>query len=167
MKLLTRAHIALVLTVAYMAIVVSPLATLTIGSRLFAHAVAECSGECSICGCSPERSAAKLCCCWKKKLIDEQEHREGKASHCCKKKDADTCSTKKEGAAAPVISCGFPCGNQNQLVWNGDGLDLLPYRFVQQSIAFHEDTPSPFRRKSPPDCYETPPDPPPRLVVFC
>lgn len=63
-----RRLIAMALTVMYLTIVLSPLASLAMYSTTVAHVVTgECSGDCNICGCSPESRANHTCCCAKKK----------------------------------------------------------------------------------------------------
>ena len=68
MKKSPRHITSLLMTLAYLLIVLSPLAPLAMQSKLITHAVTgECSGDCRIDGCAQERSAAHTCCCWQKK----------------------------------------------------------------------------------------------------
>lgn len=68
---MTKSHryiTSLFMTAVYLLIVFSPLTSLAMQSKTINHAVTgECSGDCSIDGCSLEQSAAHACCCWQKK----------------------------------------------------------------------------------------------------
>jgi hypothetical protein len=60
-----RTIISLCMAMLYLLIVLTPLAPMVMHSPRLAHAITgECSGDCAICDCSPERSAARTCCCW-------------------------------------------------------------------------------------------------------
>ena len=64
---LRRRLIATVLTVIYLVIALSPLASLAMHSKIVTHAITgECSGDCDICGCSLESRTNHTCCCAKK-----------------------------------------------------------------------------------------------------
>lgn len=59
---------ALLLTVLYAGIALSPLAPFALKSARIAHAVTgECSGNCDIDGCPLESRINRTCCCWQKK----------------------------------------------------------------------------------------------------
>ena len=84
-----RVLAALLLTVVYLAVTLSPLAPLALQSPSLAHAITgECSGDCDICGCSAEARANHTCCCAQKKKHDSHDdsHDDSPLPDCCKKK---------------------------------------------------------------------------------
>src|SRR5450631_3906503 len=89
----------------YLAIIFSPLASFATHSTNAAPVFArECSGDCNLCGCSPESRASNTCCCSKKRQQQARAHEDNKdgTPDCCKKKPVET---------KTVIACGCPCGN--------------------------------------------------------
>ncbi|MFA7060790.1 MAG: hypothetical protein WC156_08235 [Pedobacter sp.] len=118
---LPRRLIASVLGLLFLAIIFSPLANLGLHSAIIAHATnGECSGDCDICGCSPERRATHTCCCWLKKLKNHPDHKEKIAGCCLKNKKAQT----------SILSGACPCGSGKQLaLWGKEELQVLPYHF--------------------------------------
>lgn len=68
MKKTSRYIISLLLTIIYLLIIVTPLVSLGMQSKLIHFIPGECSGDCLIDGCPLERSAANACCCAQKKL---------------------------------------------------------------------------------------------------
>ena len=152
---LPRRHItALILIAIYLLIVLSPLAPLALHSPALAHALTgECAEDCRVCGCSPERSAARACCCWQKKLKKEEARKE----HCCKKKGSHS---KQQS----ITTC--PCGSGKTIAFSGPVNDeLLPYHFTALITNHH----SPACGQNPPgrlaDRHGDPPDPPPKLTT--
>lgn len=116
----------------------------------------ECSGDCNICGCSPESRAANTCCCSKKRQLQAQLHedREEDTPDCCKQKPV-----KKK----TILACGCPCRNGQQIALSdGENSEVLPYHFREQFnitdavTIFTDHTPRLTSRQS------APPDPPPR-----
>ena len=157
MRRLPRFIPALVLVVLYTMIVVSPLAPLAMRSAAVAHFITgECASDCSICGCSTERSANHTCCCWLKKLQaghdDDQDQPE-----CCKKSPTDKKNTKAFISTRPCSS-----GNTATLVGSANG-DVFPYRFSKINPIVLEST----VLVRYPDCRSDwpgePPDPPPKI----
>lgn len=158
MKRRHRSIVALLLTVLYTAMVMTPLAPLALRSPVIAHAVTgECAGECSLCGCDPEKSASHTCCCWQKKKQQERENEEEQVPDCCK---------KKQCLAEPVLTCGCPCGgNKLFITTDGEQYEQLPYRFSANKPILPEDTLSISRHDRLTHRYGDPPDPPPKLPV--
>ena len=159
MKRPARNILALALTVMYLVITMSPLAPLAMHSKVIAHAVTgECSGNCDICGCSPERRANHTCCCYLKKQREQhaREERDAKVPECCKAKQ-----TKKKETA---ITCNCPCGSSKQLAFSGAAkIELLPDQPAAH-ICPPRETPqysSLVRRLT--SRHGVPPDPPPKL----
>lgn len=116
----------------------------------------ECSGDCNLCGCSPQSRASNTCCCSKKKQQQTHVHEDGEDSSpdCCKQKPI-----KKK----TIIACGCPCGNGKQAALSVGGTsEVLPYHFTEQFRITHTDTTytSPTRRLT--SRYIKPPVPPPR-----
>jgi hypothetical protein len=148
---------ALVLTLLYAMIVMSPLAPLAMRSAIIAHAVTgECAGDCSICGCSTERSANRTCCCWQKKqqLVhgDEQDEPD-----CCKKQHAEN---KNKTASIKTMPCS---SGKSMVAWGAEQSDVLPYRFSLAFRSVHETALFTCNPASLSDRPGDPPDPPPKL----
>ena len=62
-----RGIIAAVMAAVYLMILFTPLAPFAVPSAGTSGVVVrECSGDCNICGCSPESRSAGTCCCSKK-----------------------------------------------------------------------------------------------------
>jgi len=191
MKRSHRYTTSLFMAVLYLLVTFSPLAPLAMHSKRVAHAVTgECSGDCGICGCAPERSAARACCCWQKKLASEKvSARSGKKS-CCKKQpasrlvkveprdktgcgnddheDHDAASASadtgsdQEKSVASISSC--PCNSGKHLLLGGaENIVHLP-SFFTGGIPLLQ---APDHFAYPPDRltshYCEPPDPPPKL----
>ena len=123
MKHFSRYITALFLTVAYLLITMSPLAPLALKSPRVAHAVTgECSGDCDICGCSPERRASHTCCCWQKKVKQEHDHEQEQLPPCCK---------KKQRSGKPMLTCNCPCGsNKHVALWGAEKNEQIPSHFI-------------------------------------
>ncbi|MBI2353709.1 MAG: hypothetical protein HYV06_01555 [Deltaproteobacteria bacterium] len=160
MKGPSRNIIAAVLMAAYLAITVSPLAHLAVRPATGAQAViAECSGDCDICGCSPELRATHTCCCWQKRMKEQHGHHDHE--------DCEAGSSKDRQPAKTTLSCSCPCGSGKQLaLWGAGKFELLPYRFSGEPSAppesplFHHFRPRLTTR------HGDPPDPPPKLSPF-
>ncbi|OGR24915.1 MAG: hypothetical protein A2X79_07430 [Desulfuromonadaceae bacterium GWB2_53_15] len=157
MRLLSRNRTALLLTVIYSLIILTPLAPLALRSATIAHAVTgECAGDCAICGCSPEHSANRTCCCWKKKQQGCHGHEDDQTADCCKKNKPES---------KPVLSCGWPCGgNKQRALLDATGFELLPYHFGESIPAFQREGSSPLHNTRLTDHQDEPPDPPPKLI---
>lgn len=105
-------NIAVLLLVIQILTGLSPLAALALDSPVIAHAVTgKCTGDCSLCGCAPERSAARTCCCWKKKLRERHEDDGEEVPSCCRK-------VHKEADKIPVCS-EAPCGSDTLFAFWG------------------------------------------------
>lgn len=117
-----------ILLVLHLVMTVGPLAPLALDSKLIAHTLTgECTGDCSLCGCAPERSATRTCCCWQKKLRARHEE-ERQTPACCRKKSPE--SEKAPACSAP------PCGSGKTIaLWGGDTIEyiLLPSRSFQST----------------------------------
>ena len=151
---------AVILTTVYVLIVMSPLASLAMHSKVVTHAVTgECSGDCDICGCSPEKRANHTCCCaMKKQQTQTYTHEDDDVGTavCCKKKPAD-----KKGT---IIACGCPCGSgKNATMATTGSSEVLPYQFSELFITPHSDTQFPIPNHRLTSRHGDPPDPPPRL----
>lgn len=96
-----RTIISLCMAMLYLLIVLTPLAPMVMHSPRLAHAITgDCTGDCSICGCAPERSASHTCCCWQNRRAAAQrqlaatghsteaapERQPQKLPSCCQKK---------------------------------------------------------------------------------
>lgn len=180
---------SLFLTMIYLLLMLSPLASFAMQSKLAAHAVTgECSGDCSIDGCSLERSADHTCCCWQKRQLPIGSHLDpatdpsdtrlvapvespkmGSCSCAVQARDShektaepgSVPSTNPQKKRATTVSSS-PCGSGKLFVmWNKEILQHLPYFFAGE-IPFPEQSILTF---IPPDLlvsrYGDPPDPPP------
>lgn len=159
MKLPSRSITAVLMTVIYLLITFSPLAPLAMHSKGIAHAVTgQCSGDCDICGCAPERRASHTCCCWrtKQKKDHSRQVSNTNASSCCK--------TKPAGRVVELRCNTCPCGsNKFQSLWGSEKHQHLPYRFFSASPGslVHQHThlpPVPLT-----SLHGEPPDPPPKV----
>ena len=156
-----RVLAALLLTVVYLAVTLSPLAPLALQSPSLAHAITgECSGDCDICGCSAEARANHTCCCAQKKKHDSHDdsHDDSPLPDCCKKKAA-----KK----VTVLKCNCPCGSGKTLaLLNPVSSELLPFVFVAGELRpFTIEQYSSFPRTLS-SRRSDPPEPPPRLTTL-
>jgi hypothetical protein len=161
-RLSVRYTITLVLTMMYMAITISPLAPLALRSKVIAHAVTgECSGDCDICGCSPERRANHTCCCWQKKLQQKQKKEHDKhANHV-----ADCC--KKKQTSKTIMTCGCPCGNGKTVAFSGAAkLELLPYHYAEDIDPSPEDSKYHVFYRRLTTRHGESPDPPPKISLI-
>ena len=156
MKKPSRNIVALILTVIYTLIIMSPLAPLAMKSPRVAHAVTgECSGNCDICGCSAERRANRACCCFMKKKL---QHDHKNVPDCCK---------KKKRPKMTMLSCNCPCGdNKMPGLAGAERTEVLPYRFAQNSISLFENTLFFSSEDRLTDLHADPPDPPPKLNII-
>jgi hypothetical protein len=156
MKRPSRNIVALLLSLIYIMISLSPLAPLTLRSASQAHGVAgECSGNCDICGCSAERRASRTCCCWIKKL--KHQHAKKKVPDCCSKKKSKT----------PILTSNCPCGSKGSPGLPGvEKTEVLPYRFNEGIVPLAVNSLLTSPEKSLTDRHVDPPDPPPKLDLF-
>ena len=154
-----RGFVAAVLLAVYLMISLSPLSSLALHSKSFAHAVTgECSGDCDICGCSPENRAAKTCCCSKKRTQQAANHViDDTTPDCCKKKTSTT--------TASIASCGCPCGGHKQVALAGVGsFEIIPFKFILNDTRGYDHTCFNSSEKRLTTRHTDPPDPPPRLA---
>ncbi len=152
-----RRIIATVLSVVYLMILCSSLASIAMHSKSVVHAITgECSGECNICGCSPESRASNTCCCSKKRKQQAHIHEdENTPPDCCKKKPID----KK----TVIASCGCPCGSGKTFALQGSSTnEILPYYFTDQIVLSHAETHFSNVFSLLNSRHVAPPDPPPR-----
>jgi len=156
MKKPSRYIVTLLLTVIYILINLSSLAPPALKSPGFAHALTgECSGNCDICGCSPERRANHTCCCFMKK---KHRHDDCNVPDCCKNKKRDETT---------ILTCSCPCGS-NKLpgLIGSEKSEQIPYRFTGGVIALAEDMLVFSHRNRLTDRHGEPPDPPPKLLIL-
>lgn len=149
---------ALVLAAIYLLITLSPLEFFAFRSTAIALAVTgECAGDCSICNCSPERSASRTCCCWQKKLQHERDQEQEQVPDCCKNMERDT---------TPTLSCACPCGDQQSPLFSGtERCEQLPFHFKSGLPVINEDMIAFLEQSCQTDRHGDPPDPPPKLVI--
>jgi hypothetical protein len=155
-RLSYRKLIAVISTTVYLLIVMTPLAPLAMHSKIVAHAMTgECSGDCSICGCSLESRANQTCCCAKKKQLHEREHEDdGDTPECCRKKQAQI----------TIVRCGCPCDDHKQIVLSTNGTsEVLPFQFTESLSIPHTDTTFSNSSHRLTSRHLDPPDTPPQL----
>ena len=142
----------------YVLINLGALAPLAFRSQAYAHAVAgECSGDCSICGCSPERSANHTCCCWQKKL-PSHHHDDDDIPDCCKK-------IHDEEQPLTTITGQAPCRSGKFLAWTGvQQIDALPGPLYLLTPVIIESALVPSPPPIPTEWSPSPPEPPPKLL---
>jgi hypothetical protein len=155
---------AAIMAVLYVVILLSPLAPFAVHFAGTDRAIVrQCSGDCNICGCSPESRASHTCCCAKKRMLQNQaqlhDHNDGEDDEpeCCKKERAENKKT--------VIACGCPCGNGKQAALSVNGTsEILPFHFTETFTIPHSATLySPLTHRLTSRLTE-PPDPPPKLT---
>jgi hypothetical protein len=156
LKLPLRSIIATTMMVLYLFISLSPLLSPALRSKTVLHALTgECSGDCNICGCSPESRAKQTCCCSKKKHLEARGRIDGSLPECCKKTPG-----QKE---VVIASCGCPCGSgKDQVPATGKAGEILPFYFsaclaTPPQETLHPQPPPPLISR-----VAEPPDPPPR-----
>jgi len=186
---------ALLMTAIYLLVILAPLAPAALHSGIFTQALTvECVGDCRICGCSPERSAAHACCCWQKKLAEAKSLRQTaenkscptstaaatpkSAGSCCSKsaqhadhEDEAASATKansttdKETATVSISTC--PCGSGKDLLFAaGEEIQHIPCRYLSRA-PFRTITQFAFLQ---PELLasrsDQPPDPPPKIYTL-
>jgi len=152
---------ALVLVILYASMVVSPLAPLVMRSDMVAHLFnGECAGECSLCGCSTERSANRTCCCWQKKLLaghDDDHGNDQDQPDCCKKNQ-----TGKKNVLTTISS--RPCSSGKTAALLGvDHGDVFPYCLSTTDPVVSEATLTVRNPDCTIDWLGEPPDHPPKI----
>jgi hypothetical protein len=155
MKISPRSIVALILAAIYMLIVMRPLAPLAMQSRDIKHPAitGQCSGDCAVCGCSPERSASHTCCCWQKKLREKRKAERQKA-----------CCLGKVKKAVYELSCDCPCNENSLPGMNGTASnEQIPYHFTTNLDYKSVEDILPGCRNRLKDRPGDPPDPPPKL----
>lgn len=147
------------MTALYLAMIFSPLASFALQSTGTAPVVVrECSGDCNLCGCSPESRAANTCCCARKRQQQAHVHDE---------EDSDTpdcCKKEQGGIKETVIACGCPCGNGEQAALSASGgtLEVLPFHFIESFCVPHTVSTFSSLTHRLASRHGEPPDPPPQ-----
>ena len=158
MRKLPRFIPALVLVILYVMIVMSPLAPLALRSPMIAHALTgECAGDCSLCGCSTERSVNHSCCCWQKKVQFNHEQEQDEQD-CCKKNKSDKNQINTFISSRPCNS-----GKAAALVGVAHG-DVFPYHFSTNQPVVWESTMIARDPEGQIDWFGEPPDHPPKIT---
>lgn len=153
-----RHIIAAGMTALYLAIVFSPLAPFaTHSTDASPLAIRECSGDCNLCGCSPESRASNTCCCARKRQQQAQLHEDGE--------DTDDCCKKEPAKKKTVIACGCPRGSGKQAALTVSGAsEVLPFHFTERISLPHSVTSFFSLIHHLTSRHSEPPDPPPKLV---
>lgn len=160
LRISSRTIVTVILAMSYLLIALGPIIPLVAHSHLIPHPVTgECSGDCAICGCSPERSASRTCCCWQKRLCCRRGPKQVAGADCCRK-------TKRVAKGSRGYSVP-PCGSGNRFATlGGETFEQLHTGFASTVIVvLTESTTSPVY-PCPAERYDDPPDPPPKLVVL-
>ena len=134
-----------------------PLAAKVINTKDIAITFAdECSGNCSTCGCAPERSASRICCCWQNKLHNRPVEEETSANNGC----------RHHQIPFPVTGIRtLPCSSGKLTVeWGGKSLVCI-VEFSDFAMAcFQAETQRHEPRLDYSDWKTEPPDPPPEII---
>lgn len=155
-----RSIMAASLMLIYLMILLGPLASLAMNSKTVAHAMTgECTGDCNLCGCSPESRASNTCCCSKKRQqrahAHEDEDEEDGVADCCKKRPVQR---------KTVFACGCPCGGGKQGALTAtEELEVIPLHFREQFNIPSTVTSFAHQQHRLISRHNEPPDPPPRL----
>lgn len=156
MTTLNRNISASLLCILFTVIVMGPPVMRALQLPALTHAITgECSGDCTICGCSPERSANHTCCCWQKKSQHLQH--DDDLPDCCKKIHGE------EQRALTLLS--QPCGSNKNLITWADSFDLLPLCTNRLLPRFDSKQYAAFYSPSRADWSGEPPDPPPEQHI--
>ena len=188
MKSSPRYIISLVMTAVYLLVIFAPLAPAALQSKFVLHAVTgECAGDCSICGCAAERSAANSCCCAQKKLADSKRVKAAGAASCCDSRSkarqpkitASCCSGRQSEKEhdehgehcqtaghenGETIIAAIPCqSGKNAALAGSENIQHMPFKYesripLQLASSYH----TPFIKGLINHPGE-PPDPPPRI----
>lgn len=148
---------ALVMAFAYLAMLCLPLISFAMAPK-GASQPKQCTGDCSVCGCSPAASAAKTCCCARKQqqLSHAHEAEDDDTPDCCKKEHSETKET--------VIACGCPCGtDSHDDAYLQNLSETIPCRFCTALTLSASATAYPIFPQRLTSRHVEPPDPPPRL----
>lgn len=153
-----RSHIAIILTVIYTLIIISPLAARVLSSKSITHVLTgECTGDCRSCGCSVEGRVTRSCCCVKKK------QQQALARHGVQAGAADCCSKAPPRIPVVIVSCGSPCGGGKHVALSGGGFsELFPSYFMARFGVPCTGARFPLLSATLASCEGEPPDPPPK-----
>jgi hypothetical protein len=171
-----RQIIAAGMTALYLMIIFTPLASFAMsGTKSAAIGIRECTGDCDLCGCSPESRASHTCCCSKKRQQQAHAHDDNQegASDCCNKKSephptadktADCCKKDSAPKKPVIIACGCPCGNKKQApLSTGSSSEILPFHFTEQFTIPETNTTFSNLIQRLTSRLREPPDPPPQI----
>lgn len=156
----TRSAIAVLLTLCYLLISLSPLMSLATYPKTSAPAVNhECSGDCASCGCPQASRVNRTCCCARK--MQHQLTRVHEAGH---DGTADCCRKKPDAGNVFIASCGCPWESGEQAALpSSESDELLPFHFKNQISIPCLDTIYPNQAHRLLSLDSDPPDPPPKL----
>jgi len=137
----SRGTVATIMLIVYLMISLSPLSALALHSSHNGHGKAvECSGDCNLCGCSPENRAAKTCCC-SKKLAQQAARQHDDAD------DPDCCKTDTPRVTTVITACGCPCNKGTSAVLTSAvSGEIIPFVFAEQFPVSLADTSYPLLR---------------------
>ena len=118
----------------------------------------ECSGNCSLCGCAPERSASRVCCCWQKKLHSRPVK---------EKQTGDDCH-KQNQIPSSVTSCRTLSGGCGKFAagWGGKSLECIVEFSNFDTARYLAEKQYNTTLLDYSDWKEEPPDPPPETTLF-
>lgn len=155
-----RTTIAVLLTLCYLAISLTPLMSLATCPKTSVTAVnRECSGDCAACGCPPASRVNRTCCCARKQqqLTQVHEAKHDETAGCCRK--------KPDAGRVFIAACGCPWESGEQAALPGSQSDeLLPFHFTNQYSIPCSDTIYPNQAHWLLSLESDPPDPPPKLL---
>jgi hypothetical protein len=186
-KVFSRRTLASMITFMYLLILLTPF---TLYSKVVAQAfTGECTGNCTIDGCSRKSRAGHSCCCAQKKQTDagkqkfteptdkavaEVKPSNSGRSSCCTQDSSPHRHDKRKLATAPhsekrpkdpvVITCCSPCGKEKLHLFSVAGSsEILPYIYAERLISpSHEATRYTLLTRRMTSRHAEPPDPPPR-----
>jgi len=134
MKKTCRSILVISVLIIYCTIFLIPFATKVTDFKGVAVRFAEkCSGCCSMCGCAPERSAARACCCWQNKLHNRPVKEKHAADDCYKKTQTPfsvtNCSTLPGGCGKFI---GEWCGKSLECIVESGYFDTTCFQAEKQ-----------------------------------
>ncbi|WP_250679947.1 hypothetical protein [Geomonas sp. Red32] len=142
--------------VIHLLMMVSPIASFAKENAPLRPVAAACSGDCDVCGCSPESRSAGTCCCSRKRQLEARLHGRGQDKPAC-------CREKVPEEKVVVLSCGCPCDDDDDDALGGSDTDtvLISRHSCPSAVPVIA-----LRRPIPPPALVSrrlqPPDPPPK-----
>jgi hypothetical protein len=165
------------MTAVYLLVIFAPLAPAALHAKIVLYAVTgECSGDCHVCGCAAERSAARTCCCWQKKLLQQRTALTRESRNCCQQQglrhdhaehDEESAATASSGAGSQLTAIApCPCSSDKHAALQGlEDVQHYPFIYAASIPAAHSLPLIPLSPDRLTSRDREPPVPPPRVAI--